>query len=60
MKYATIIPLIGGMTVANKKATGVDPEFFVSWDAFGKNDSHVQNYFSDTPSYISQMKVMIT
>jgi len=52
MKYATIIPLIGGMTVANKKATGVDPEFFVSWDAFGKNDSHVQNYFSDTPSYI--------
>ena len=52
MRYATIIPLIGGMTVANKKATGVDPEFFVSWDAFGKNDSHVQNYFSDTPSYI--------
>ena len=34
MKYATIIPLIGGMTVANKKATGKDPEFLISWDAF--------------------------
>ena len=52
MKYATIIPLIGGMTVANQKALGKDPEFFVSWDAFGKNDSHAHSYFSDTPQHI--------
>jgi len=52
MKYATIIPLIGGMTVANQKATDKDPEFFISWNAFGKNDSHAHSYFSDTPQYI--------
>ncbi len=52
MKYATIIPLIGGMTVANKKATGNDPEFLISWDAFGKNDSHIQSYLPEVPNYI--------
>ena len=52
MKYATIIPLIGGMTVANKKATGTDPQFLISWDAFGKNDSHIQDYLPEVPNYI--------
>jgi len=34
MKYCNIIPLIGGMTIGNRQATGNDPEFIVSWDAF--------------------------
>ncbi|NBO21915.1 DNA cytosine methyltransferase [bacterium] len=52
MKYATIIPLIGGMTLGNKKATGKNPEYFISYDAFKRNDSHAQLNFPDVPFYI--------
>ena len=41
MKHATIIPLIGGMTLANKKITGKDPEVILSYSPFGANDSHI-------------------
>ena len=50
-KYSTIIPLIGGMTIANKNATGDNPEFIISWDAFKRNDSHIVNYLNDVPYY---------
>jgi site-specific DNA-cytosine methylase len=46
MKYATIVPLIGGMTVGNKKATGKDPDLIISYPEFADNDSHCLNYFS--------------
>lgn len=51
-KYATIIPLIGGMTVANSKATGNNPEFIVSYDAFAKNDIHITKYMEDVPYHV--------
>ena len=51
-KYANIIPLIGGMTIANKQATDKDPEFIVSWDAFGSNDSHIVNYLEEVPYHV--------
>ena len=44
MKHATIIPLIGGMTLANKKITGKDPEVILSYSPFGANDSHINKY----------------
>jgi hypothetical protein len=28
------------MTIGNREAVGHNPEFIVSWSAFGKNDSH--------------------
>lgn len=49
MKYATIIPLIGGMSVGNKMATGENPVAFLSYDAFAKNDAHAKLNFSDVP-----------
>ena len=49
IKYGTIIPLIGGMTVGNKKATGNDPSLILSYPAFGDNDQHCRTYFKDTP-----------
>ena len=52
IKYANIIPLIGGMTIGNKQAVGHNPEFIVSWDAFGKNDSHIVNYLNDVPYHV--------
>ena len=31
-RWATVVPLIGGMTIGNREATGKDPEFFASLD----------------------------
>jgi len=52
MKYCNIIPLIGGMTIGNRQATGNDPEFIVSWDAFSQNDSHIVNYLGNVPYHV--------
>jgi len=52
MKYCNIIPLIGGMTIGNRQATGNDPEFIVSWNAFSQNDSHIVNYLGNVPYHI--------
>lgn len=49
IKWGSIIPLIGGMSVANKKATGDDPAFIISYPAFEANDSHCVNHFKETP-----------
>ena len=39
MKHATIIPLIGGMTLANKKITGKDPEVILSYSPYSPINS---------------------
>lgn len=49
IKYGEIIPLIGGMAVGNKKATGKDPDFLISYPAFRGNDQHAIDYFKNTP-----------
>lgn len=49
IKWGAIVPLIGGMSVANKKITGTDPAFILSYPAFSDNDSHCVNHFSETP-----------
>lgn len=46
--YASIIPLIGGMIMGAKEATGQDPEYIVSYDAFAANDAHARKNF-DVP-----------
>jgi len=49
IKWGTIIPLIGGLPIANKQTTGEDPSFLLSYEPFASNDSHCVNYFKDTP-----------
>lgn len=51
MKYASVIPLIGGMTIGNKIATGNDPEFFASFDAFEGNESLLHNYLPNVAKH---------
>lgn len=48
-KWGTIVPLIGGMTVGNKMATGKNPDFLISYPAFGGNDKHITKYMEDVP-----------
>jgi site-specific DNA-cytosine methylase len=52
MKWGTIVPLIGGLSVAAKKATGVDPSFFLSYTPFGENELNAKAYFKNTPHYL--------
>ena len=51
MKYASIIPLIGGMTLGNKKVVGKNPEAIFSYSAFETNDRHIVNYLEDVPYF---------
>ena len=48
--YGSIIPLIGGMTIAAKELFGYDPEWIASWgSAFGANDKYCLEYFNSVP-----------
>jgi site-specific DNA-cytosine methylase len=44
-KHASIVPLIGGETIAQSKVFGSNPEYLLSYEAFGNNDQHCRNYF---------------
>src|ERR1017187_6596843 len=52
IKWGTIVPLIGGLSCAAKKVTGVDPAFFLSYTPFRSNEINAKAYFSDTPHYL--------
>jgi site-specific DNA-cytosine methylase len=47
--YGAIVPLIGGMVVANENATGEKPSFLISYEAFGGNDAHCVNRYQEAP-----------
>lgn len=47
IKYATIVPLIGGMTIGNEMATGKTPEYLLSYSAFADNDSNLVKYLNE-------------
>lgn len=49
IKWGTIVPLIGGMSIANKQVVKEDPSFLLSYEPFASNDSHCVNYFKNTP-----------
>lgn len=51
MRWGTIVPLIGGLTVAGKKVTGVDPEVLLSYTPFSENEVNVKHNFPNVPHY---------
>ena len=53
MNYASIVPLIGGETIAMENAFGKKPEYILSYEAFGNNDQHiVEHYQGKVPYHI--------
>lgn len=52
MKHGCAVPLIGGLSVAAKKVTGVDPAFLISYTPFTENEQNVKSYFPETPHYL--------
>lgn len=51
--HASIVPLIGGETIASHNAFGKPPMHFMSYDAFASNDQHIVNYYNnEIPYYV--------
>jgi len=51
MKYASIVPLIGGETIAMQKVLGTRPEYILSYEAFSGNDKHLLDYYNQDVPY---------
>lgn len=49
IKHAAIVPLIGGLPLGQEKAFGDRPDYLLSYTPFSNNDSHLVNYWKDTP-----------
>jgi site-specific DNA-cytosine methylase len=52
IRYANIIPLIGGMALGAQRATGKKPEFILSYPAFKGNDHILTDYWDDVPYHV--------
>ena len=53
IKYASIVPLIGGETIAMENVFGKRPEYMLSYDGFQNNDQHiVEHYNNEVPYHI--------
>ena len=53
MKYASIVPLIGGETLGMQRAfDGQRPEYLLSYSPFSNNDQHIVEYYKDVPYYL--------
>lgn len=53
MKYASIVPLIGGETIAMENAFGKRPEYILSYEPFANNDQHiVEHYNKEVPYHV--------
>ena len=52
MNYASIVPLIGGETIAMQKIFNKKPEYILSYDPFKENDNHLVEYYKDVPYHL--------
>lgn len=49
MNYGSIVPLIGGETIAMQNVFNKKPEFILSYEPFKANDNHLVEYYKDVP-----------
>jgi site-specific DNA-cytosine methylase len=52
MNHASIVPLIGGMSLAQQEVTGQAPDFLLSYTPFFPNDRHLLNYYQNEVPYL--------
>lgn len=45
LKFASIVPLIGGITIAMEQESGKVPEYLLSYAPFKNNDQHLVSYY---------------
>jgi site-specific DNA-cytosine methylase len=51
LKWGTIVPLIGGMTIGNKHAIGEDPDWLMSYKDFAGNEQALKDNMPNIPFY---------
>ena len=51
VNYASIVPLIGGETIAMQNVFGTKPEYILSYTDFEANDSQLLNYYNNSVPY---------
>jgi len=49
--YASIVPLIGGETIAMQNVFGSRPEYILSYEGFQNNDQHIVEYYKNEVPY---------
>lgn len=52
MNYASIVPLIGGETLAMESVFEKRPDYMVSYEPFGNNDQHIVAHYNDVPYHV--------
>ena len=52
IKHASIVPLIGGNTLASQNIFGHRPDYLLSYSPFKANDYHLVNYYDNEVPYI--------
>ena len=51
MNYASIVPLIGGETIAMEAVFNKRPEYILSYEPFANNDAHLVSYYDNKIPY---------
>lgn len=64
MKWASMIPLIGGFTIGAAQAIGTNPNYIYTFDGFESNDSHCLHYYNKVkhihnPEKIAKLDLVI-
>jgi len=53
MSYASIIPLIGGETIAMENVFGERPKYIMTYDGFQANESHLLHHYNNEVPYLN-------
>ena len=53
MSYASIVPLIGGETIAMENVFGERPKYIMTFDGFQANEEHLRNYYDYKIPYLN-------
>lgn len=52
VKWATCIPLIGGSAIGCSQTIGHQPEYHLTYKAFGFNEKQIRHYWPDVPYFV--------
>ena len=53
MRYASIVPLIGGPTIAMENVFGKRPTYILTYEGFQDNETHLLNYYNHSVPYLN-------
>ena len=53
MNYASIVPLIGGETIAMENVFGKRPDYILTFDGFQANETHLLNHYNNEVPYLN-------